>query len=120
MPQSMTVRLPEHLAGPSPALAEALAKYLKENSDEIEEVLDLDVYYIDNRAEYKDHTVDDVIVDGADIQIDYFVFYFIYFGCDDQNVEDEEGRQIFGKWQGTTVTFDMPAPPPERYPSEEL
>lgn len=120
MPRTTILTLPEHLAGPNPALAAELAQYLSQEHHLLEEALDLDVYYIDGRAEYMDHTVDHVAVDGGEVRIDYTVFYFVYFGCDDMNQDDDEDRQITGTWEGNKIEFLTPDAPPERYPSEEL
>ncbi|MBD9534632.1 hypothetical protein IB227_02055 [Stenotrophomonas sp. STM01] len=118
--EELVLELPQELSGPNEALEDDLKKYLENTDGILRKVLDLDVSMINDRAVADDYEIDDIDIDGDEIQIDYRINYSIYNGCKDWNVVDDDDRSVNGVWRANTLRF-VPVKHPERLaPNEEL
>lgn len=70
----------------------ALQEWLHDNEKLIERALELDVSYVDPRAQETGWSIGDISVVGDNVQVDYVVDYEIYFGCDSINKKGEVDR----------------------------
>ena len=99
---------------------EALVTWLKENADEWDEALDLDVEYLDDRAFYQGHQVDEIVVADGRVHVQYMVEYDAYYGCKDMDMSGWEDRDITGQWGDGQVVFTTYVQPEQGVPDDEL
>ncbi len=105
---------------PSIRTDQGIAAWLAANPDEWEEALDLEVGYVDDRATYEGHQIDDIRVSDGHVFIQYTVEYDAYYGCKDMDSAGEDERDISGDLVDGTLIFETFVPPARQAPDDEL
>ncbi len=99
---------------------EEIGDWLAENPDHWRHVLDLDVDYIDDRAVYLWHNIDDITVHKGRVSVRYTVEWDAHYGCDDMNTGGGDERETFGDLADGIVGFETFEQPKPSAPNEEL
>ncbi|OFU98045.1 MULTISPECIES: hypothetical protein [Stenotrophomonas] len=95
-------------------------EWLAENVEDWEAALDLEVEYVDDRAVYQWHQIDDIDVVGGQVRVQYTVEYDAYYGCKDMDSSGEDERDITGQWRDGEVVFQTFVQPERSVPDDEL
>jgi len=98
----------------------AVHEWLVCNETEWREALDLEVDYLDDRATYMWHTVNDVTVENGQVTVYYTVEYDAYYGCRDMDFSDEDERVVVGRVANGAVVFQTYVQPQQMAPDEEF
>lgn len=97
-----------------------LIRYIQKRISDLKPALDLDVSYIDERADVIDIQVTGVTESKSAIEITYDVTYDAYHGCKDQNHSGDEERFLCGERIDDCWVFDANIPREKRSTYEEF
>ncbi|WP_251477733.1 hypothetical protein [Stenotrophomonas lactitubi] len=99
---------------------EDVREWLEENAERWSHALDLEVLHIDPRTNLIGHDIDLVTVDDGQVNVQYTVEYYIYYGCRDIDGGGYDHRDISGEVVNGTIVFQTFEQPEPLAPDEEL